>query len=116
MCAHTLIFAQDNAISNAINTSNIQSGRSDVTSAENPAKEIVPFWKGWSVGFAYGFTQFDGDIRQHNHYPAYQKDGNFFELKSAVSLSVHKQINSFYSLNARIWLVKMGCRISIESR
>jgi OOP family OmpA-OmpF porin len=102
MCAHTLIFAQDNAISNAINTSNIQSGRSDVTSAENPAKEIVPFWKGWSVGFAYGFTQFDGDIRQHNHYPAYQKDGNFFELKSAVSLSVHKQINSFYSLNAEL--------------
>ena len=96
----SLIFAQDNAISYAINKNNIQTKKTEIKSSDIGAKEAIALWKGWSVGFAFGLTQFDGDIRQYNHYPAYQKAGNFFELKSAVSLSVNKQINSFYSLSA----------------
>ena len=33
-------------------------------------------------------TQFNGDIRQYNHYPAYNKKDNFYELKSAVSITL----------------------------
>jgi len=100
LCCFNLTFAQDNAISNAINKNNIQTKKTEIQSSDVEAKEVIALWKGWSVGFTFGLTQFDGDIRQHNHYPAYQKAGDFFELKSAVSFSLNKQINSFYSLSA----------------
>ena len=102
LCCYSLTFAQDNAISNAINKRNIQVKKTDVKPSNNSDKELIPLWKGWSVGFGFGLAQFDGDIRQHNHYPAYQKTGDFFELKSAVSLSVSKQVSSFYSINAEL--------------
>ena len=100
LCCFNFIFAQDNAISDAINKQSVQLKKSEITSSNNPEKEIIPFWKGWAIGFGFGLTQFDGDIRQHNHYPASQKANNFYELKSAVSLSFYKQITSFYALNA----------------
>jgi len=100
-CLLRLSFSQENAIANAINQQNVI-----IESTKNPssrdAKKAIPFWKGWAVGFAYGVTQFDGDIRQYDHYPAYQETGRFFELKSAVSLSVNKKINLFYSVSAEI--------------
>ena len=89
----SLLYAQDNAISNAINKNNIQLEKKSSISSNNTEKDIIPFRKGWAVGFTYGLTQFDGDIRQYDHYPAYQETGSFFELKSAVSLSVNKKIN-----------------------
>lgn len=100
LCCCSLVFAQDNAISNAINKHDIQINKTEIKSSNSDEREIISLWKGWSVGFGFGVTQFDGDIRQHNHYPAYQKTGDFFELKSAVSFSLNKQINSFYSLSA----------------
>ena len=97
-CLLRLSFSQENAIANAINQQNMI-----IESTKNPssrdAKKAIPFRKGWSLGVGFGLTQFDGDIRQHNHYPAYQEIGNFYELKSAFSLLINKQVNSFYSLS-----------------
>ena len=41
---------------------------------------------GAAVGFGYGVTQFNGDIRQYDHYPAYQKLVEFSELKTAFEI------------------------------
>ena len=115
LCCCSLVFAQDNAISNAINKHDIQINKTEIKSSNSDEREIISLWKGWSVGFGFGVTQFDGDIRQHNHYPAYQKTGDFFELKSAVSFSLNKQINSFYSLSAEVISGSFsGLRISNE--
>ncbi|MDG1348812.1 MAG: OmpA family protein [Flavobacteriales bacterium] len=115
LCCCSLVFAQDNAISNAINKHDIQINKTEIKSSNSDEREIISLWKGWSVGFGFGVTQFDGDIRQHNHYPAYQKTGDFFELKSAVSFSLNKQINSFYSLSAEFISGSFsGLRISNE--
>ena len=115
LCCCSLVFAQDNAISNAINKHEIQINKTEIKSSNSDEREIISLWKGWSVGFGFGVTQFDGDIRQHNHYPAYQKTGDFFELKSAVSFSLNKQINSFYSLSAEFISGSFsGLRISNE--
>ena len=88
-CCVSLMYAQNNAISNAINKNNIQLENKNSISSHNTEKDIISFWKGWAVGFGYGLTQFDGDVRQYDHYPASQETGRFFELKSAVSLSVN---------------------------
>jgi len=98
-CLLRLSFSQENAIANAINQQNmIIESTKDPSSRD--AKKAIPFSKGWSLGFGFGATQFDGDIRQYDHYPAYQEIGNFYELKSAFSLLINKQVNSFYSLSA----------------
>ena len=97
-----LAYSQNNAISNSINKRNILKNNTEIKSSITSAKDAIPFLKGWTVGFTFGFTQFDGDVRQYDHYPAYQKSSNFFELGSAVSLSLAKQINSFYSLSAEL--------------
>ena len=85
--------AQDNAISNAINTNNNVSSKK-----EQEDKKRCNIWSGWSVGLNYGFTKFKGDITQYDHYPAYQEANKFFELKTAFSFHVEKKINSFYSI------------------
>ena len=85
--------AQDNAISNAINTNNNVSSKK-----EQEDKKRYNLWSGWSVGLNYGFTKFKGDITQYDHYPAYQEANKFFELKTAFSFHVEKKINSFYSI------------------
>jgi len=95
-------YSQNNAISNSINKQNISINNLEIKHSNSSAKDIIPLWRGWAVGFTFGLTQFDGDIRQYDHYPAYQKSSNFLELRSAVSLSLTKQINSFYSLNAEL--------------
>ena len=102
LCVCGIAYSQNNAVSNAINKQNISINNSEIKHSNSSAKDIIPLWKGWAVGFTFGLTQFDGDIRQHNHYPASQKSSNFFELRSAVSLSLVKQINVFYSLSAEL--------------
>jgi len=101
-CCFGLLYAQDNAILNAMNKNNIQLENKNSISSNNTEKNIIPFWRGWAVGFGYGLTQFDGDVRQYDHYPAYQEMGSFFELKSAISLSINKKINHIYSVGAEI--------------
>jgi len=100
LCVCGLAYSQNNAISNSINKKNTTINNTEIKDSNSPAKDIIPFWKGWAVGFTFGLTQFDGDVRQYDHYPASQKSNNFFELRSAFSLSLAKQINSFYSLSA----------------
>ena len=103
----SLAFSQNNAISNAINKQDISINNIDIKYSNTQAKDFIPFWKGWAVGMTYGFTQFDGDIRQYDHYPSQEIEhkrapdgtGGFYELRTAVSLSLAKQINSFYSLS-----------------
>jgi outer membrane protein OmpA-like peptidoglycan-associated protein len=85
--------AQDNPISNAINTNNNVSSKK-----EQDDKKRYNLWSGWSVGLNYGFTKFKGDITQYDHYPAYQEVNKFFELKTAFSFHLEKKINSFYSI------------------
>ena len=97
-----LVYAQDNAIFKSINKQNIRINNVEIKHNNGSEKDIIPLWKGWAVGFTFGLTQFNGDVRQYNHYPAYQEAGRFFELKSAVSLSVNKKINPFYSLSAEV--------------
>ena len=97
-----LLYSQNNAIYESINKQNISINNSEIKNNNSSAKDIISLWKGWAVGFTFGLTQFDGDVRQYDHYPASQKSGNFFEIGSAVSLSLTKQINSFYSLSAEL--------------
>ena len=104
----SLLYAQDNAISNAINKNNIQLENKNSSSSNNTKKKIIPFWKGWAVGFACGLTQFKGDIHQYDHYPAYQEAISFYELKTAFSLNIEKRINTLYSLATEFSAGKFG--------
>ena len=102
LCIYGLSYSQNNAIFNSINKQNISINNAEINNSNSPAKDIIPLWKSWAIGFNFGLTQFDGDVRQYDHYPAYQESSSFFELGSAVSLSLAKQINSFYSLSAEL--------------
>ena len=62
--------------------------------------KATSFFSGWSLAFNYGATQFIGDIRQYDHYPAFQQENNFFELKTALALQVSKSINPFLILQS----------------
>ena len=89
-------FAQDTEII----SQTTQVTNHETKSIYNSESDIIPFWKGWAIGLNLGITQFDGDIRQWDHIPAYQEIGEFFELRSAASISLHKQFNSYFALNA----------------
>ena len=73
---------------------------------DNTKKSTSHFWKGWSVGYGYGVTQFNGDIREHDFFPAQMKKDSradkFSELKSAGTLSFSKKINSYYSISTEL--------------
>ena len=90
--------AQDNAISNAINSKDNLSNFD-----EKEDKKNYNLWSGWSVGLNYGFTKFRGDVTQYDHYPAYQEANKFFELKTAFSFHVEKKIYSFYFIGKMEW-------------
>ena len=85
------VSAQDNAISNAINTNKVSSKK------EQEDKKSYNLWSGWSVGLNYGITQYNGDVRQFDHAPAYQREVNFSELQTAYSLNLIKKINPLFS-------------------
>ena len=92
----SFVFAQDTEVI----TQTTEVKNHETKSIYNSGSESIPFWKGWAIGLNLGITQFDGDIRQWDHIPAYQETGDFFELRSAASLSLHKQFNSYFALNA----------------
>ena len=89
--------AQENAIEKAMNKK-----KTVLIKSKDILKQKSSFSKNWKISIGYGVTQFNGDIRQYNHYPAYNKKDNFYELKSAVSITLKKQMNPFYSLSGEI--------------
>jgi len=99
--------AQDNAISNAIKNQNKNQNSFELSI--NNSKDTIEskkksnkLWRGWSVAIGYGATQFDGDIRQYDHYPAYQEIGDFYELKSALSFKMTKRLNPFIAFQGEL--------------
>lgn len=75
---------------------------------DNTQSSIIPLSKGWSVGFGYGLTLFNGDIREYDFFPAQIKEAPdkgtpyFSELQSASSVSLSKKVNSYYSVSAEL--------------
>lgn len=94
-----LLVAQENAIADAMNN-NLN------TKVESKERRMLNFnsniLHGWAIGFNYGFTRFKGDVTQHDHYPAYQENGDFSELRTAASLSLSKRVNPLYSFSIEL--------------
>lgn len=100
----TALYAQENAIANAINE-NLES----VSNIQEPIKkEGATLLQGWVIGLNFGVTKFQGDIAQYDHYPAYQEEGDYSELKTAISIKIEKKINSLYSLSAELTTGQFG--------
>jgi len=95
--------AQDNAISNAINTNNNVSSKK-----EQADKKRYNLWSGWSVALNYGITQYNGDVRQFDHAPAYQREVNFSELQMGYSLNLIKKINPLFSVEGEFMAGKFA--------
>ena len=89
--------AQENAIEKAMNKKKIVRENSNENLKKNSSLS-----KNWKISIGYGLTQFNGDVRQYNHYPAYNNKDNFYELRSAISISLKKQMNPFYSISGEI--------------
>ena len=75
-----------------------------VSAQEKSKIDLNEMLKDWSIGFSYGQTQFDGDIRQYDYASAEQtgltyQDSEFKELRSAFSLSLEKEINKNTSIS-----------------
>ncbi len=100
-----LLYAQERAIANALNK-NLNHPLSAEIKADK--KKTIKLWKGWSTGMNFGVTKFKGDITKYDHYPSYQKKGDFLELKTAMSFNLEKRINSLYSLNTELIVGKFA--------
>ena len=98
-CSYTLL-AQENAISKAMNNNTIRPIKTNNKVENSLSKNTLS--KNWSFSIGYGLTQFNGDIRQYNHYPAYNQKNDFHELRSAISISLTKQMNPFYSISGEL--------------
>ena len=76
-----------------------------LVSAQGVSKfDLKEMLKDVSIGFNYGITQFDGDIRQYDYASSVQtgldyQDSDFNELRSAFSLSLEKKINEKVSFS-----------------
>ena len=91
-----LVVAQENDIADVMNNNLFNKSKSNESRVLNFDSQI---FKGWTMGISYGLTRFKGDVAQYDHYPAYQEVGNFYELKTAASLSLIKRINPLYSFS-----------------
>ncbi len=70
-------------------------------------EKIHPILRDWKIGFNYGITQFNGDIRQYSIYPSteiYSSSDRlrFSELRTAFSFLLNKRINEYYSFGVEI--------------
>ena len=97
--------AQDNAISNALNNNN----NNNISSKKEQADmKRYNLWSGWSVALNYGITQYNGDVRQFDHAPAYQREVNFSELQMGYSLNLIKKINPLFSVEGEFMAGKFA--------
>ena len=97
--------AQDNAISNALNNNNNNNNSSKKEQADMKRYNL---WSGWSVALNYGITQYNGDVRQFDHAPAYQREVNFSELQMGYSLNLIKKINPLFSVEGEFMAGKFA--------
>ena len=58
-------------------------------------------YNGWSVNLQYGIIKFHGDLSEYVLYPAYEQSIDFHELRSAISLSFKKRLNSIFSIEGK---------------
>tara|TARA_B110000879_G_scaffold33675_1_gene46362 strand:+ start:85 stop:894 length:810 start_codon:yes stop_codon:yes gene_type:complete len=73
-------------------------------STANLDNNIYSLFQDFSISFNYGYTQFDGDIRQYDYSSSVQtglsyQDSDFKELRSAFSFSLEKKMNEKISYN-----------------
>ncbi|MBC8464152.1 MAG: OmpA family protein [Bacteroidetes bacterium] len=54
------------------------------------------FFNTWSVGMGAGMSQYYGDVKEYDWYPA--KQGAFKEMRYAGHLTIHKALNNVYGL------------------
>ena len=95
----TSVFSQESAIYNAMKKQNRIVNDTKSISTANLDNNINSLFQGFSISFNYGYTQFDGDIRQYDYSSSVQtglsyQDSDFKELRSAFSFSLEKKMIS----------------------
>ena len=88
------LYAQESVLEMTMNDNIKQSSFDD----SNIKKNNINLLSGWSAGLHFGMTKFKGDVTQYDYYPGYQQQGNFHELRTAISFYLQKRVNSLYSL------------------
>ena len=94
----TSVFSQESAIYNAMKKQNRIVNNTKSISTANLDNNIYSLFQDFSISFNYGYTQFDGDIRQYDYSSSVQtglsyQDSDFKELRSAFSFSLEKKMN-----------------------
>jgi len=93
----TSVLSQDSANYSANKT---QKSNPDKTESNDYLENLF----GLSININYGYTQFDGDIRQYDYFSSKQtgnsyQDSDFKELRSAYSFSLEKKIDDKFSVS-----------------
>ena len=94
----TSVFSQDTANYSAFKK---QISNSDKNQSIGNSENL---FKDFSISINYGYTQFDGDIRQYDYFSSVQtglnyQDSDFKELRSAYSFSLEKKIDEKFSVS-----------------
>tara|TARA_B110000858_G_scaffold160879_1_gene185206 strand:- start:141 stop:965 length:825 start_codon:yes stop_codon:yes gene_type:complete len=92
------VFSQDTANYSAFKK---QISNSDKNQSIGNSENL---FKDFSISINYGYTQFDGDIRQYDYFSSVQtglnyQDSDFKELRSAYSFSLEKKIDEKFSVS-----------------
>ena len=94
----TSLMSQDSANYSA-NKDRMSNSDNSTKSNDDPGN-----FYGLSISFNYGYTQFDGDIRQYDYFSSKQtgnsyQDSDFKELRTAYSFSLEKKIDQKFSVS-----------------
>ena len=99
----TSVFSQESAIYNAMKKKNRNVNDTKSISTTNLDNNINSIFQDFLISFNYGYTQFDGDIRQYDYFSSVQvveyQDSDFKELRSAYSFSLEKKIDEKFSVS-----------------
>ena len=100
----TSVFSQESAVYNAMKKKNRNVNDTKSISTANLDNNINLLFQDFLISFNYGYTQFDGDIRQYDYSSSVQtglsyQDEDFKELRSAYSFSLEKKIDDKFSVS-----------------
>ena len=104
----TITFYSSNLLSQEMAIYNAFEDKATINSKnEKNYENIHPIFRDWKIGFNYGITQFNGDIRQYSIYPSTEifSSGDrlrFSELRTAFSFLLNKRIHEYYSFGVEI--------------